>query len=197
MSALSADYQLESMPKRETSKFSADEKRWARLMASAQAGSEQDYRQLLSEISEAVGRYLRARLGGYDFIEDCVQEVLISVHQARHTYDNRRAFRPWLFAIVRHKAIDAMRRGKGRAREQLAGEDFPESSVAGPDSEVVSGQLLMGLPDGLQQALVLTKIQGMTSSEAARKLSISESALKVRVHRAMGKLKRQLELEAA
>jgi RNA polymerase sigma-70 factor (ECF subfamily) len=185
------------MPDREANRFSADEKRWAELMSNAQAGNEKDYRQLLSEISEAVGRYLRARLGGYDFIEDCVQEVLISVHQARHTYDSRRAFRPWLFAIVRHKAVDSMRRGGGRAREHPVGDGIPDVPVAGPDSEVVCGQLLAGLPKGLQQALVLTKIQGMTSSEAARKLSISESALKVRVHRAIGKLKRQLELEAA
>ena len=185
------------MPDRETSRFSADEMRWAQLMFSAQAGNEGDYRQLLSEISEVVGRYLRARLGGYDFIEDCVQEVLISVHQARHTYDSRRAFRPWLFAIVRRRAIDAMRRGQVRRREQQSSESALDSKVAGPDSEVVGGQLLLGLPEGLQQALVLTKIHGMTSSEAALALSISESALKVRVHRAMGKLKRLLELEAA
>jgi RNA polymerase sigma-70 factor, ECF subfamily len=197
VSALSAGYQLELMQDRETSRFAADEMRWAQLMASAQAGNEVDYRQLLAEISEAVGKYLRARLGGYDFVEDCVQEVLISVHQARHTYDARRAFRPWLFAIVRHKAIDAMRRGQVRSRERLAAGHFCESTVSGPDKEIASGQLLLGLPEGLQQALVLTKIQGMTSSEAARSLSISESALKVRVHRAMGKLKRLLELEAA
>ena len=197
MSALTAGYLPESMPDRDANRFSADEQRWAQLMTSAQAGHEGDYRLLLAEISEAVGRYLRVRLGGYDFVGDCVQEVLIAVHQARHTYDGRRAFRPWLFAIVRHKAIDAMRRGRSRGREQLATADIAETSVSGPDSEVVSGQLLVGLPEGLRQALVLTKLQGMTSSEAARALSISESALKVRVHRAMGKLKRLLELEAA
>lgn len=197
MAALTAGYLPESMPDREANRFSADEQRWSHLMTSAQAGHEADYRLLLAEISEAVGRYLRVRLGGYDFVEDCVQEVLIAVHQARHTYDGRRAFRPWLFAIVRHKAIDAMRRGQARGREQLATADLAETPVPGPDSEVVSGQLLVGLPEGLRQALVLTKLQGMTSSEAASALSISESALKVRVHRAMGKLKRLLELEAA
>lgn len=166
-------------------------------MASAQAGDEEDYRQLLMELSEAVGRYLRVRLGGYDFVEDCAQEVLIAVHQARHTYDSRRAFRPWLFAIVRYKAIDAMRRGQARSCEPTANGRLPESSVSGPDGDMVGGQLLAGLPDGMRHALVLTKIVGLSSSEAARELSISESALKVRVHRAMGKLKRLLELETA
>jgi len=196
MSVLQADCKLESMPKQDSSSFSADDARWSRLMASAQSGDEGDYRQLLSELSDVVHRYLAVRLGGYDFVEDCVQEILIAVHQARHTYDARRAFRPWLFAIVRHKAIDAMRRGEARRRLQQVGNDTVERAVAGPDCELGSGQMIAGLPLGLREALTLTKLLGYSSAEAAQQLSISESALKVRVHRAMGKLKRMLEVES-
>ena len=52
------------------------------------------------------------------------------------------------------------------------------------------------MPLGLREALTLTKLLGSSSAEAAQQLSISESALKVRVHRAMGKLKRMLEVES-
>lgn len=90
--------------------YAEDDARWSALMVSAQAGKEEQYRLLLGELAEVVARYLQSRLGDRDFIDDCVQDVLIAVHQARHTYDSRRKFRPWLFAIVRHKAIDSLRR---------------------------------------------------------------------------------------
>ncbi len=75
-------------------------------MVNAQAGNESDYRQLLKELAIVIQKFLRSRFGDHHFIEDWVQEALIAVHQARHTYDPQRPFRPWLFAIVRHKAID-------------------------------------------------------------------------------------------
>ncbi len=181
------------MPDSDTSKYSADDARWSTLMASAQSGVESDYRILLAELSQVVHRYLQTRLGGYDFVEDCVQEVLIAVHEARHSYNPGRAFRPWLFAIVRHKAIDAMRRGETRGRLQLVGDAMPESAVAGPDSDLDSGQLIAGLPQGLREALTLTKIYGLSSAEAAGRLGISQAAVKVRVHRAMRQLKNLLE----
>ena len=109
MPAVSAVIAWEAMPEAAAGHYAEDEQRWSSLMASAQAGNESDYRQLLGELSELVSRYLRTRLGGYDFVEDCVQDVLIAIHEARHTYDPRRPFRPWLFAIIRHKSTDAIR----------------------------------------------------------------------------------------
>ena len=95
----------------------SDEHRWSALMVNAQAGNESDYRQLLKELAIVIQKFLRSRFGYHHFIEDCVQEALIAVHQARHTYDPQRPFRPWLFAIVRHKAIDNLR--KQRTREKV------------------------------------------------------------------------------
>lgn len=197
MSALVAGYLQESMPAGETTEYADDEARWSMLMASAQSGDESSYRILLSEISDVVGRYLVSRFGQHEFIEDCVQEVLMSVHKARHTYDARRAFRPWLFAIVRHKAIDALRQGEKRQRLQLLGDTVPEIPVTGPEGELSGGEILGRLPQNLREALVLTKIVGWSGREAAQHLGISEAALKVRVHRAMGKVKKLLETQVA
>jgi len=144
MSALVAGYLQESMPAGETTEYADDEARWSMLMASAQSGDESSYRILLSEISDVVGRYLVSRFGQHEFIENCVQEVLMSVHKARHTYDARRAFRPWLFAIVRHKAIDALRQGEKRQRLQLLGDTVPEIPVTGPEGEL-SGVKSLGV----------------------------------------------------
>ena len=87
----------------------SDEARWSVLMVSAQSGNESDYRQLLEELTRVIHNFLRSRFGPHDVIEDCVQEVLISIHHARHTYNPKRPFRAWLFAIVRNKAIDFLR----------------------------------------------------------------------------------------
>ena len=176
-----------------------DEKRWAILMASAQAGNEDDYRTLLTELSRAIKHYLLSRIGSQHFVEDCVQDTLIAVHQARHTYDPRRRFRPWLFAIVRHKTIDTMRRQ--RSQQQLARqqEDIllqEHDTTEDVDSSITRGRLLDNLSPQHREALTLTRFIGLSNAEAATQLCISESAVKVRVHRAIGKLTRLMEADS-
>lgn len=186
---------MEVMPEAVADQYAEDELRWSSLMVSAQAGNESDYRQLLGELSELVSRYLRSRLGGYDFVEDCVQDVLVAVHEARHTYDGRRPFRPWLFAIVRHKSTDAIRRAEVRGRYFRPEGSGTEPVTSGPDEALQTGRLLAQLPENLRQPLELTKIVGLSTAEAARRLQISESALKVRVHRAVKRLRKWMEIE--
>ena len=177
----------------------SDEKRWAILMTSAQAGNEDDYRTLLTELSRAIKYYLLSRIGAQHFIEDCVQDTLIAVHQARHTYDPRRRFRPWLFAIVRHKAIDTLRRQ--RSQQQLAQrqEDMllhEQHTTDDLESKITQGRLMDCLSPQHREVLTLTKFIGLSNAEAAAQLHISESAVKVRVHRAIGNLTRLMEADA-
>ena len=171
-------------------------------MVSAQSGNESDYRQLLSELSDVVERFLRSRFGDRPIIEDCVQEALIAIHKARHTYNPKRPFRPWLFAIVRNRAIDTLR--KQRHREDVA-ERYqreqrvlaqPSGQLASPD-ELAEAPLFRSLSNQHREVLVLTKVIGFSIAETADKLRISESAVKVRVHRAVGKLKKLMQDEAA
>lgn len=176
----------------------SDEHRWSLLMASAQAGSASDYRQLLEELAQVIQNFLRSRFGDYNFIEDCVQEVLIAIHQARHTYDPRRPFRAWLFAIVRNKAIDFFRqqRTRSKAYDRYHREQEIFSLPVNPDvahSEISAGRLLEALSAQHREVLVLTKIIGFSIAETAEKLGISESAVKVRVHRAVRKLQQSLD----
>ena len=175
----------------------SDEHRWSALMVNAQAGNESDYRQLLKELAIVIQKFLRSRFGYHHFVEDCVQEALIAVHQARHTYDPQRPFRPWLFAIVRHKAIDYLR--KQRTREKVIDHYKSEQEVlsqpgnqSSSDIEFSEGRLLASLSTQHREVLVLTKIIGYSIAEAAEKLGISESAVKVRVHRAIRRLQQLL-----
>lgn len=184
-------------------KFAEDEALWSRLMAEAQRGDEQSYRRLLESVGEAIAVYLRVHFGALDFLEDCVQECLLAVHQGRHTYDPKRLFRPWLFAIVRNKAIDMLRRRAHRPLD-TSGIINMESSAAlenlhysaDTQAEELSQQteFFRGLTPKFRQALVLTKILGLSAREAAERIGVSEAAMKVRVHRAIQTLRKQLEM---
>lgn len=169
-------------------------------MGSAQSGDEVVYRQLLAELGSASERFLRGRFGDQPFNEDCVQDTLLAVHQARHTYDGRRPFRAWFYAILRHKAVDHLRRHDRRQREREA--QLQESAVRGQGSggdgleeALAPGRLMAALSPQHRDALALTKIAGLSTAEAAARLDISESALKVRVHRAIRRLRSLLESE--
>ena len=176
----------------------SDEQRWSALMVSAQSGNESDYRQLLEELADVVRRFLRSRFGSRPIIEDCVQEALIAIHQARHTYNPKRPFRPWLFAIVRNRTIDTLRKQKRRDRvaEKYRSEQEvlarPVGQVVEPH-EMAVGPLFRSLSDQHREVLVMTKIIGFSIAETADRLGISKSAVKVRVHRAVGKLRKLME----
>ena len=177
-----------------------DERRWSTWMAAAQRGDEASYTLLLTELGDVMAAFLRAQFGDLEQIEDCVQESLLAIHQARHTYDPARRFRPWLFAIVRHKAIDMLRarRAYGTLLDAAAQASTAagESSGTDSDAELVSGQLFSALAPQQRQALTLTKVIGLSVAEAADRLEISQSALKVRVHRGIGAMRKLLEAQS-
>ena len=191
---------METETKEITLKYDSDEQRWSQLMANAQSGNESDYRQLLTELTDVIYNFLCSRFGHYHFTEDCVQETLIAIHQARHTYDQRRSFRPWLFAIVRNKAIDTLR--KQRSRQKLSSQYKGEQEILTQtsqqneaESDIIRSRLLDSLSAEHRDVLVLTKIIGFSIAETSEKLGISESLVKVRVHRAIRKLRQEMEAD--
>lgn len=175
-----------------------EDTRWSAWMAAAQGGDAEAYRDLLGELDKVLRGYLQRLLGDPTLVEDGVQETLLAVHRARHTYDPRRAFRPWLMAIARHKAIDLLRRGNNPTRnaashdEEVAGDERGENR---PEAALEVARLLAALPETFREAIVLTKIQGQTVDEAARHAGVSATAMRSRVHRAMRQLRRRLDEE--
>jgi RNA polymerase sigma-70 factor (ECF subfamily) len=163
-----------------------DEQRWSDYMAAAHRGDARAYERLLSELGSVIEGYLRSRFGPLLIVEDCVQECLLSIHRARHTYDSTRPFRPWLFAIVRNRTIDMLRRS---AVGERSDQELFDSELAGvdpgPEAGLVGGEILEALKPELRDALTLTKIFGYTIREAAEYRGISETAMKSRVSRAI------------
>lgn len=180
-----------------------DELQWSEWMGRALEGDEDSYRLLLDALGKAIEHYLRSRFGALDFSEDIVQESLLAIHQARHTYATDRPFRPWMFAIVRHKAIDMLRKRKARPdldNRGSPGQEQPsvlEDHATNDSAEALleSAQLFNGIKPQSRQALLLTKVEGLSVKEAAERLSVSEVAMKVRVHRALQELRSQLKLQ--
>lgn len=185
-----------TLSQRKKSRFHADEVQWSQWMVDAQNGNQENYQQLLQALGKAIEQYLRAHFGGIDFVEDCVQECLLAVHQGRHTYSPSRPFRPWLFTVVRNKTVDLLRK---RRPDQTHGEEWGEQhhSISEDQSEeiVQSEHIFKGLAEPYREALVLTRILGYTAKEAADKVGVSLPAMKVRVFRAIAAVKKRMEAD--
>ena len=169
---------------------------WSILMAHAQAGEHEAYRRLLEEITPYL-RSLAARCQrNPSDIEDAVQDVLLTVHAIRHTYDPARPFGPWLVAIANRRIADRLRRqGRSTARETpLTDEDETFSSPEANYPEAASEaralhEAIRQLPQGQRDAVRLLKLQEMSLKQASAASGMSVAALKVAMHRAMKNLR--------
>ncbi|MGH9236879.1 MAG: sigma-70 family RNA polymerase sigma factor [Vicinamibacterales bacterium] len=172
------------------------------LMRSAQSGDGEAYRALLTLVTPRIRRVVRARrtfLSSAD-VEDIVQDVLLSMHSVRASYDPNRPFLPWMVAIVRNRLADAARRYARQQRREVVVEALDvtfadltantEDEGAG-DREALT-RAIQDLPPSQRQAIELLKLQEMSLKEASVATGTSVSALKVATHRAMASLKRML-----
>lgn len=164
--------------------------RWAILMLAAQEADEVAYRRLLKELGLYLQAFLRKRWGNSPHIDDIIQEILLGVHKARHTFDGTRPFLPWFHAIVRYKTIDAMRQRKriqgheifDEAALEHYSETFDRTETNTLDEEIL--RALAALPPKQRRAVELMKLQGLSVKETAAKLGMTEAATKVSAHRA-------------
>lgn len=166
----------------------ADEAGFVRLMIAAQAGDSRAYTVLLTEVQLWLERYFRRRVAAAQ-LDDLVQEVLLALHAKRATWDETRAFLPWLAAIARYRWVDHLRRVYRSAEDALEDQDSAEDS----DEEAVLARmslerLFVHLPQGQCEAIELVKIKGLSVTEAAARSGQSESLIKVNIHRGLRKL---------
>lgn len=173
------------------------------LMEAAQKGDNVSYRRLLEEITPLIRRYIHRNQGRWPAadIEDVVQEVLMSVHLSRATYDPRRPFRPWLLAITRNRIADAGRRMSRRAANEITVGELPETffdvgtNLSGETQAEIHfmRRAIGGLSTQQRRAIELLKLQGFSLKEASAVTGVSVAALKVTVHRAMRSLRASLK----
>lgn len=172
---------------------------WSSLMRAAQGGDAAAYVRLLREVTPFLRAMLRRRVTPGQ-VEDVVQDVLLTVHRVRHTYDPARPFLPWLVAIACRRAIDAGRRQGRVAAHEMAGPLIDEVA-AEPVPDLIDAerraQLLReavrALPRRQRAAVELVKLDELSIAEAAARTGQSAGAVKVNVHRGMVALRRLLK----
>jgi RNA polymerase sigma-70 factor, ECF subfamily len=163
----------------------------AQLMARMQLGDADACRALLDDIGPSLTRFLRRRIADAHELEDVYQEVFMAIFEARHTYEPRRPFEPWFFAIARNIAVDHTRRAWSRANwEELVAEppERPED-LSSPAPSALK-PLLAKLPDEQREAFEMLKVEALPLAAAAERAGVSVGALKVRAHRAYKALKK-------
>lgn len=170
--------------------MSVSEDKLRELMVRGNAGDAAAYQAFLKELSAHLRAFFRRRLTGLpDEVEDLVQETLLAVHNHRETYSPDQPLTAWVHAIARYKLVDMLRRRSGR--EALNDPLDDEIDVlASSDSEVTEARrdvakLLEQLPERQRLPIQCVKLDGLSVGEAARLTGMSESAVKVGVHRGL------------
>lgn len=178
--------------------------RWRLLMQAAQGGDKSAYSSLLREILPVLRAIVGRRWGSRQDVDDIVQDVLLSLHAVRNSYDPARPFMPWLVTIARRRVADAARRSSSRSMtealvgelpETFSAEDTNISSNEYGDAEALA-QAMTKLPQGQRQAIELMKLREMSLREAAAATGTSVGALKVSAHRGILALRKALAIKS-
>lgn len=157
----------------------------------ALGGNARCYQDVLTRLSQHLRLFLRRRLRGKpQDVEDLVQEILLSIHQKRHTYDPNQPLTAWVYAIARYKLIDHLRAQARHDDKNDPIDDWHDqlwmaSTEDADASKVHLTHMLSQLPDKQRRPIEHTKLEGHTVAEAAELTGQSESAVKVNVHRGL------------
>jgi RNA polymerase sigma-70 factor (ECF subfamily) len=180
--------------------------RLAELMRAAQGGDQFAYAQLLNALTPLLRRSIkrwRPFLKPED-VEDLVQDTLLSLHEARATYNPVRPLLPWVMAIARNRMIDGARRYLSRTAREVVVDQLPET-FSDDETNMIDGgygdpealqMAITALPPGQRQAIELMKLQELSLKEASERSGQSVGALKVAVHRALSTLRKAMKAKA-
>lgn len=176
----------------------ATEERLRRQFMLALAGDAVVYQQFLTALSAHLRAFFRKRLSQLpDEVEDLVQETLLAVHHGRHTYKPAQPLTAWVHTIARYKLIDLLR-SRSR-REQLHDpleadlQVFASADTDAADARRDLNKILESLPERQRLAFVMIKVEGASVAETAIATGMSESSVKVGVHRSLKALSAKLK----
>nr|UXE44214.1 ECF RNA polymerase sigma factor SigF [uncultured bacterium] len=171
------------------------EERLRSLLILGLGGDASAYRIFLGELTAHLRAFLRRRMSQLpEETEDLLQELLIAIHRQRHTYDPRQPLTAWVQAIARYKLTDLLRRRSRTdalhdpfdTEENLfAAADTAADEIAAAEARYDVVKLLEQLPDRQRLPILYVKIEGGSVADAAKRIGMSESAVKVGIHRGL------------
>ena len=159
------------------------------------AGDAVAYAGFLNQLSPILRRVIGRKIPMAD-AEDVLQEVLISIHKARHTYDGERPLMPWVLAIAGFRMTDYLRKTYSDMRHQRLDiadyENVLEAVTETASHSESIDEMLEGVAGRERKILSLMHVEGYTASEVGTRLGMKESAVKVAAHRAIKKIRERL-----
>ena len=170
------------------------------LMVRAQQGDSVAYGELLTILASSARQFARNRLGDVPWLDDVAQETLLTIHAARRTYDPRRPFAPWFYAILSNRMIDVLRKERRVSAREVGSDTLPEHPPQRAGAHESAGSID---PDGVRAALDTLparqreivhalKLREESVKEVSARLGMTESAVKVTAHRGYRALRRLL-----
>ena len=171
-------------------RFTDTENRLRELLVQGLGGEAAAYHGFLKALSAHLRAYFRKRLFQQpDEVEDLVQETLLAVHKQRHTYRSNQPLTAWVHAIARYKLVDLLRSRASREAQTDPLDDelelFASSDSDAADAKKDLNKLLAGLPERQRLPILHVKLEGLSVLEAAQLTGMSESAIKIGVHRGL------------
>lgn len=171
--------------------------------------------QFVSIINENYGRYIRKSYGYLkckSLAEDAVQEGILTAYKKKNTVRHEKALPNWIGRIITHKAIDILRKNKRLPDFHANLDDIISYNSAGlldaplwsetstPEEDILKKETLQilnraieNLTDIYRIPFLLKDYEDFSVKEIAKILEISESNVKVRVHRARIKIKLEFD----
>ena len=170
------------------------------LLIKAQQGDTQAYQEFLEQSAKLLRPFVSKRIFNADDVEDVLQDVLVGLHKARHTYIPGRPILSWVFAIARYKLIDHIRK-VSRVNKQEVVDDDAFANMWAEDIDLrldvdVSDHLkeaMDQLSDSSKQIITMLKLEGYKIREIADALNMNESAVKTAAHRGYKLMRKYLE----
>lgn len=166
-------------------------------MDRAQRGDQEAYASLLVLATGAVKHMVRQKWGNVAWLDDAVQETLVSLHRARHTFDPARPFAPWLYAIAHNRMIDVARRERRIGDREQGTDVLPETATqtGTAPADIDADRLraaLAALPHRQRDVIIGMKFGDESVRQVGARLGMSDSAVKVTAHRGYKLLRRLL-----
>lgn len=188
----------------------ADETRdaqWSEWMAQAQDGDGVAYQSLLAAVLPLLRAIVGKRINDPDKGEDVVQDILMSMHRNRHTYDPKLPFRPWISTIAERRTVDALRKMYRQGAHEVLVDEYPETFLSDETNTSLEDDLVFAsgddlnralktLPAGQRTAVELLKLREMSLKQASEVSGMSVAALKVAMHRALKNLQAEMAPKA-
>ena len=174
--------------------MSEREQEWAKQMQKALAGDERAYRTVLEQLTLFLRQETRrnfARFGrGTADVEDVVQETLLAIHLKRQTWRTDEPIGPWVRAIARNKLIDSMRRGGRRISVPIDDviDILPAAEPVEHLTQATVEEILSFLKGRQREIVEQISIKGASIRETAQRLTMTEVAVRVALHRGLASL---------